>query len=504
MCAVFLRAYKIPTGKTMTKTQMNFNMDSDSVPSVVENKQETFDPQNSRSKPLASAQSPVPPPSESPHVHSVSEVNSLIRQMLEGEFNQIWLRAEISNFKAHTSGHYYFSLKDEDSQISAVMFKGLNSKLKFRPENGLEVIIRGKITVYEPRGNYQVFCEHMEPVGAGALQKAFEQLKAKLQAEGLFDSKRKRQIPAFPKHIGLVTSPTGAAIQDILNVLRRRYRAARITLSPALVQGTPAPASIVSAIELINKLTDVDVIIIGRGGGSIEDLWAFNDEKVARAIAASRIPTISAVGHEVDFTIADFIADLRAPTPSAAAELVVKSATEVEEKIQSLKTRLWQSYSANFRRKTDMVKSISQRLIDPQRKLQDLQIRCDELSMRLEAAIFRYVEDRRMTVMLALKKMGSPRELLVRMQKRLQFAEINLQNLISKKIEKSTSVLRQNAGRLDAMSPLRVVERGYSIIEKILPSKTLIVKSTQEVTVGEELNVKLANGGLRVEVKEIR
>lgn len=182
--------------------------------------------------------------------------------------------------------------------------------------------------LHEARGNYQIFCEYMEPVGAGALQKAFEQLKAKLQAEGLFDSKRKRPIPQFPKHIGLVTSPTGAAIQDILNVLRRRYRAAKITLAPALVQGDPAPASIVSAIELINKLSDVDVVIIGRGGGSIEDLWAFNDERVARAIAASRIPTISAVGHEIDFTIADFVADLRAPTPSAAAELVVKSATE--------------------------------------------------------------------------------------------------------------------------------------------------------------------------------
>ncbi|MCB0349626.1 MAG: exodeoxyribonuclease VII large subunit [Bdellovibrionales bacterium] len=441
--------------------------------------------------------------SESPHVHTVSEINSLIRQMLEGEFNHIWLRAEISNFKAHTSGHFYFSLKDENAQISAVMFKGLNSKLKFRPENGLEVIIRGKVTVYEVRGNYQIFCEYMEPVGAGALQKAYEQLKAKLQTEGLFDLKRKRAIPQFPKHIGLVTSPTGAAIQDILNVLRRRYRSARITLAPALVQGDPAPASIVSAIQLINKVSDVDVIIVGRGGGSIEDLWAFNDERVARAIAASRIPTISAVGHEVDFTIADFVADLRAPTPSAAAELVVKSATEIEEKIQSLKTRLWQGFSSNFRRVSDEVRSLSKRLVDPQRKLQDLQIRCDELSTRLESAVFRYIEDQRMTVELALKKLGSPREMLVKLLKRLQLAEMSLRNSIVKNIEKSSSLLRQSAGRLDAMSPLRVVERGYSIVEKLSGVKKIIVKSSGDVVPGEQLNITLAQGGLTVEVKSI-
>lgn len=451
------------------------------------------------------------------HVYSVSEINSLIRETLEGQFSQIWLRGEISNFKAHTSGHYYFSLKDEDSQINAVMFKGLNSKLKFRPENGLEVIVHGKITVYEPRGNYQVFCEYMEPVGAGALQKAFEQLKAKLQAEGLFDSQRKRAIPMLPRHIGLVTSPTGAAIQDILNVLRRRYKAARITLAPALVQGDPAPASIVSAIELINKVSDIDVLIIGRGGGSIEDLWAFNDERVARAIAASRIPTISAVGHEVDFTISDFVADLRAPTPSAAAEMVAKSAAEMEEKIHGLKTRLWQGYRAHMTVRLERLRSLTKRLVDPQRRLQDFQIRCDELTARLEAATFRYIEDRRMNVKLALKRLGSPREYIMSLQKRAQLSDLRLQNSIMKQIEVWRSRLKENAGRLDAMSPLRVVQRGYSIVEKLSASvagelseqekrtetKGSIVKSVSDVVVGEELHVLLAEGGLRVEVKAL-
>ena len=222
-----------------------------------------------------------------PLVYSIAEINGLIRKKLEGDFTNIWLRGEISNFKAHTSGHFYFSLKDDSAQINAVMFKGLNSKLKFRPENGMEVLVRGKITVYEPRGNYQIFCESMEPVGAGALQKAFEQLKAKLEKEGLFAAERKRPIPHFPQHIGLVTSPTGAALKDILNVLRRRYRAARITLAPALVQGTEAPQSIVQAIQLINQVQDIDVLIVGRGGGSIEDLWAFNEEIVVRAAAES-------------------------------------------------------------------------------------------------------------------------------------------------------------------------------------------------------------------------
>jgi exodeoxyribonuclease VII large subunit len=492
------------------ENQMGFSFEKTSeeitTSVAVHNKIETFDPQPG-SKPLESliveekiiVIEKTEIATAKPAVYSVSEINSLIRARLEGDFSHIWLKGEISNFKPHTSGHFYFSLKDDGAQISAVMFKGLNSKLKFKPENGLEVLVRGKITVYEPRGNYQIFCETMEPVGAGALQKAFEQLKAKLQAEGLFDPRRKRALPRLPKHIGLVTSPTGAAIKDILNVLKRRYKSARITLAPALVQGDPAPASIVSALQLINKLPDLDVIIVGRGGGSIEDLWAFNDERVARAIAASRVPTISAVGHEVDFTIADFVADLRAPTPSAAAELVAQSASELDEKIQTIKARLWQAHQTKMQMLAEKIHQLSKRLIDPQRRLQDLQIRCDELSMRISAAMFRYIEDLRVNVSLALKKMGNPREQIVRLQKSLQLEDLNLKNAMGRRLDNYRSQIKENAGRLDAMSPLRVVERGYSIVETAVG----IVKSTKGLKTGDALKVRMAEGAIEVEVTKV-
>lgn len=441
-----------------------------------------------------------PSTASEPHVYRVSEINSAIRATLEGQFNRIWLRGEISNFKPHTSGHYYFSLKDNDTQISAVMFKGFNSKLKFKPENGLEVLARGKITVYEARGTYQIFCEHLEPVGAGALQKAFEQLKAKLQKEGLFAPERKKALPAYPKHIGIVTSPTGAAIRDILNVLRRRYKAARITLAPALVQGEPAPASIVSAIQLINRLSDVDVLIIGRGGGSTEDLWAFNDERVARAISASKIPTISAVGHEVDFTIADFVADLRAPTPSAAAELVVKNADEISERVQNLKARLWRAWQTHLRLLRERVFAFSKRLVDPQRKLQDLQLRNDELMVRLEAAVFRTVEDRRRQVIFLVQKMGTPKQLTDRLMQIVQLLRLKLATSINNTIERKKNKMQTAVARLDAMSPLQVVARGYSIVEN---SKGHVITKAKDVAVGEELNIRLASGRLRTKVTKV-
>lgn len=462
-----------------------------------------FDLNNSdKSKPDSSVEggTAMDGPAHQPPVYSVSDLNSMIREILEGEFKTIWLKAEISNFIKHTSGHFYFSLKDDSAQISAVMFKGLNSKLKFKPANGLEVLVRGKITVYEPRGNYQIFCEHMEPVGAGALQKAFEQLKEKLLAEGLFDVKKKRALPKYPKHIGLVTSPTGAAIRDILNVLRRRYKSAKITLAPALVQGNLAPASIVSALQLINKLQDVDVLIVGRGGGSAEDLWAFNDERVARELAVSRIPTISAVGHEIDFTIADFVADLRAPTPSAAAELVVKNADEVTERIQSFKVRLWRAWQSKIQRLCERVQSYNKRLIDPQRKLQDLQMRGDELTARLEAAALRFIDDRRRHIQFAVQKMGTPKVLVQKLSQKIYLAIVKMNGAVQKLYDFKKTKLQTAAAQLDAMSPLRVVARGYSIVES---EDGTILKHAQDTQVGEKLKIKLARGALSAEVKEI-
>jgi exodeoxyribonuclease VII large subunit len=418
---------------------------------------------------------------ETPKVLSVADLNAQIRSLLEGEFPQIWVRGEISNFKPHTSGHYYFSLKDDSAQISAVMFRGHNSKLKFKPENGLEVLIRGKITVYEPRGNYQIFCEYMEPVGAGALQKAFEQLKAKLQAEGLFAPERKRPLPAFPKHIGLVTSPTGAAIRDILNVLRRRFKAAKITLSPAVVQGDAAPESIVNAIQMINQLSDVDVLIVGRGGGSMEDLWCFNDERVARAIAQSKIPVISAVGHEVDFTIADFVADLRAPTPSAAAELVVKNASDLAERIELFKARLVKAMSIELRTLKERALALQKQLVDPRRRLQDLILRADELTLRLENSMLRHLEALRQEIPLAMERIKGALQKLLH-KKQVRFRELSAQ--------------------LDALSPLKVVERGYSIVTLAKTKK--LIKSTSDLKTGDSVNVTLAEGKFLANVTEIQ
>jgi exodeoxyribonuclease VII large subunit len=394
--------------------------------------------------------------SEAPPILSVSQLNRAIRSDLEGQFGRIWVRGEISNFKHHSSGHQYFSLKDQQSQVQAVMFRGHNSKLKFRPEDGLEVLVRGKITVYEPRGNYQVFCESMEPVGAGALQKAFEQLKEKLQNEGLFDVARKRPLPAFPKHLAIVTSPTGAAIQDMVKVLSRRARGLRVTLVPALVQGDQAAASIVEAMARAQRLPDVDVIIVGRGGGSLEDLWPFNEERVARAIAGSRVPVISAVGHEVDYTIADFVADLRAPTPSAAAEIVVQDAQALVERVKVLSKRLLVSVRRFVEVGSLRLRQMQYRLVDPRQKLQDMMIRCDELDGRLAQALRR--------------------------------------NLLDKNRD-----LKAAVSKLDALSPLAVVARGYSLVRRGAD----LIRSCEQVRVGEEMTVLLARGTIGVAVTSV-
>lgn len=416
-------------------------------------------------------------PSAEPEVLTVSELNKSIKGMLEGEFGLIWLKAEISNFKAQTSGHFYFALKDSKSQISAVMFRGFNSQLKFKPQDGMEVIIRGRVSVYEPRGNYQILCETMEPVGAGALQKAFEQLKAKLEKEGLFDQARKRPLPALPRHIGIVTSPTGAAIRDMLNVLGRRFKGAHVTLAPCKVQGDGAAQEIVAAIKLINKLPDLDVLIVGRGGGSIEDMWCFNEEIVARAIAASRVPVISAVGHEIDFTIADFVADLRAPTPSAAAELVVRNAQDLLNRVQECQKNLKMAISRQFSLDRQRLLTLAKGLVDPQRRLQDASQRCDELVQRLELSINRYFESQKAELELIEEKFASRMKTL---------------------IDRFKHAFTKACVRLDAVSPLAVLQRGYSIVQK---GKS-ILKDTSSVKAGDTVTVQLAKGEFTAEVKE--
>jgi exodeoxyribonuclease VII large subunit len=435
-----------------------------------------------------------------PEIYSISDLNRLIKGQLEREFALVWVRGEISNFKNHTSGHFYFNLKDAKASIKAVMFKGANRGLRFRPEDGMEVMIRGRISVYEPRGDYQIMCELMEPVGAGALQKAFEQLKAKLQKEGLFEAARKRAIPKLPNHIAIVTSATGAAIRDMLNVLERRFRGVHITLVPTIVQGEMAPPQIVAALEKANRLADVDVIIVGRGGGSIEDLWAFNDERVARAIAQSRVPTISAVGHEVDFTIADFVADLRAPTPSAAAELVVQNAADLTERIgrctRAMRTQMQQRLQGDRRH----LEGWSKRLIDPKRKLQDLALRCDDLTERLEMATQRYFEDLGRHVEMFVQRLGTPLERVRRGRERLQLSVFQLRAGQQKRLESRKRDFAQMVAVLESLNPLRVVSRGYSLVSR---ADGAIVKNSRHLQIGESVDVRFASGSARARIESI-
>jgi exodeoxyribonuclease VII large subunit len=442
---------------------------------------------------------PVEVPTE-PQVLSIEELNLSIKQLLEGQFNIVWARGEISNFKAHTSGHLYFSLKDSKSQISAVMFRGFGSRLKFKPTDGTEVIVRGRISVYEPRGNYQILCEMMEPVGAGALQKAFEQLKEKLKSEGLFEAARKRPIPHMPRHVAIVTSPTGAAIRDIINILSRRAPWLPVTVVPTIVQGDGAAGKIIEAFNKALKLPNVDVVIVGRGGGSIEDMWCFNDEKLARLIAASPVPVISAVGHEIDFTIADFVADLRAPTPSAAAELVAKSSQELTNKLQQLEKLLKLNIQRTFKQWEQKLQMLAKGLIDPQKKLQDLALRNDDLVTRLQMAMGRRMSEHRYKVQILKERMGTPLAVIQERLKALEYHHQCLNKSLVHFIEMKKSNLRRWGSVLDSLSPLKVVERGYSIVKQ----DQKIVKDASQVKTGDLLEITLAHGQIEARVEKTK
>ncbi len=387
-------------------------------------------------------------------IYTVSELTLQIRALLEQNFPSVWVSGEISNFKAHTSGHFYFSLKDAKGQIQGVMFRGSNRFLKFKPEDGLEVIANGRVTVYEARGQYQLVVEYLEPKGLGALQLAFEQLKKKLEAEGLFDASRKRALPLLPKKIGVVTSPTGAVIHDLIHVLKRRYPNIEILLNPVRVQGEGAAEEIAAAILEMNTFEEIDVLIVGRGGGSLEDLWAFNTEVVARAIATSRIPIISAVGHEVDFTIADFVADLRAPTPSAAAEMAVHEKSELELYVRGFKERLSEKIYLKLKDLRDQLDFFKSHLKHPKQRLEELSQRVDDLSERLQMALKNHLR------------------------------------LLKQKVESDKTTLQ-------ALSPLAVLNRGYSITYQ---REKIAVKDAGQVSLNSEIEIWLAQGKLKATV----
>ena len=433
------------------------------------------------------------------HVYSVSQLTAGIRTAIEDRFGQIWLEGEISNCKVwNTTGHMYFTLKDEGAQIKAVMFRTQVRYLRFKPEDGLHVVARGRLGVYEPKGEYQIVCEHMEPHGLGALQLAFEQLKKKLAAQGLFDPARKRPLPALPRRIGIVTSLDGAALRDILKVLRRRAPNASVLIRPARVQGEDAAPDIATGIRMIGRVPGVDVIIVGRGGGSIEDLWAFNEERVAKAIAASPVPVVSAVGHETDVTIADFVADLRAPTPSAAAEMVVAAKQEFCNRIDRLGARLRAAARADLEKRRNRVHTLSSRrgLASFTTRLAMRGRHVAEVTHQFRAAI-RGAIGARARVHRGLRQRLEQRDLARRLASihgRLTVAEGRLSGAARLTQHRADARFRTLAGRLETLSPLAVLGRGYAVCWN--GSKTAIVRSAASVAPGDAVQVTLAHGEL--------
>ncbi len=390
--------------------------------------------------------------------YTVTQLNREIRARLEDEYGSVWLEGEISNFKKHTSGHMYLSLKDDKSQIGAVFFGRDNMSVKFQIKDGLKVLVHGRVSLYEARGQFQFYIQQMEPLGQGALQLAFTQLKEKLQKEGLFDTRHKKPIPSLPRRVGVVTSPTGAAIRDILNVVNRRFKGTEVLIYPVRVQGDGSADEIARAVREMNDLNCVDVLIVGRGGGSLEDLWAFNEEAVARAVFDSRIPVISAVGHEVDWTICDAVADLRAPTPSAAAELVVQNREELERHLEHSRRRLAQAMVSRLRvlRKHLDALQDSYVLRQPVHRLEQFSLKLDERMRQLQTA---------MKALLSDKSQG--------------FA--------------------QAAGRLHALSPLNVLARGYSVARK----NGKVILKADDLKPGEKFETRFRKGTVESEVIRI-
>jgi len=460
-------------------------------------------------RPRAEAPGPggkTPEPRERRRVLTVSELNALAQGVLEETFPSIWVEGEISNTRRYPSGHIYFTLKDEGAQIAAVLFRGAIRSPAFRPEDGLKVLARGRISLYETRGTFQIIVDALEPAGLGALQLAFEQLKTRLLAEGLFDAARKRPLPLLPRRIGIVASPAGAALRDILEVLSRRFANLEVVIAPSRVQGEGASLEIVEAIRMLNRLGDVDVLILARGGGSLEDLWPFNEERVARAIAGSRVPVVSAVGHEVDVTIADLVADLRAPTPSAAAEMVVRSKREMAERIAALRGRL---VSATRLRVSaagdDLEEAGSARARQAVRdRLRDLALRLDDLTARLGTRLHRVSTEARHRLAILHERM-TPGRLAARLQLRRAAAfssERMLQSTIAARLQRGRDQTAGYAERLQALSPLAVLSRGYAICR--LQATGAILKESAAVRTGDVVSVLLHRGSLGCAVTEVR
>jgi len=443
------------------------------------------------------------PPKPRRRVITVSELTAEIRNVLEGQLGEMWVEGEISNCRVWNTGHMYFTLKDDGSQIRSVMFRGTLRYLRFKPEDGLHVVARGRLSVYEPKGEYQLVCEHMEPHGLGALQLAFDQLKKKLHAEGLFDSARKRPLPALPRKIGIVTSLDGAALRDIIKVLRRRHPNAHLVISPARVQGEDAAAEITRALRRIGRVPGVEVVIAGRGGGSAEDLWAFNEEMVARAIAACPVPVISAVGHEVDVTIADFVADLRAPTPSAAAEMVVAAKDEFCSRIDRLHHRLNAAAKSHVQRRRNVLHALTARrgIAGWPARVAMHGRRAAELTHELRrAALARLArQSREYRILRQQLEAHDLRRRMAAIRGRLEKADGRLTAVAVRSRERIEGRFRVLAGRLENLSPLAVLARGYAVCWNA--DRTAIIRRAGVLNAGDRVRVTLHEGEIDCEVR---
>jgi exodeoxyribonuclease VII large subunit len=441
-------------------------------------------------------------PSAMRRIWPVRALVEQVRELVESEYSDVWVEGEISNYRPAPSGHVYFTLKDAEAQLPAVLFRRQAMLLRFRPEDGLHVLVRGRVSVYEQRGQMQLVAETMEPVGAGSLQLAFEQLKERLKAEGLFDAERKRPLPAFPRTVGIVTSPTGAVIRDFLNIVSRRHSGLNVLIFPVTVQGDTAAVEVEGALAALNASGLVDVIVLARGGGSLEDLAAFNSERVARAIASSRLPVVSAVGHETDFTIADFAADLRAPTPSAAAELITEAQHKIGEHLATQTHRLERAvrfqllHARQELMRLPISRAESRVAAQMHRQAQGL----DDLSFRMEAALGATLRlrSRRIAELGAAVLRHDPRQSLGRSRERLTALRSSLDRCVERTLHGSASSVNALDARLHSLSPLAVLERGYALV---LNAEGALVRSAAQVSPGNLVTTRLSDGAFTSRVE---
>jgi exodeoxyribonuclease VII large subunit len=438
-------------------------------------------------------------------IFTISRLVRECRAVLEGSFPLLWVEGEISNFSRPSSGHFYFSLKDEAAQVRCAMFRNRSQLLRFRPENGMHVLVRARVTLYEARGDFQLVVEHMEEAGLGALQRAFEELKARLGREGLFDARHKIPLPALPKRIGVITSPTGAAIRDVLSVLKRRFPAIPVMIYPVPVQGEGAAGEIATMIETADRRNECDVLILTRGGGSLEDLWAFNEEVVARAIHNCRTPLVSAVGHEVDFTIADFVADQRAPTPSAAAEMVSPDQHELQQQLAKQCTRLHNQLTRELQQSHQQLSWLGKRLQQhhPGQQLQVRAQRLDELEIRLRRASKNNLAGKHHRLNNTINRLQrrAPLQQLARLQARQQQLQQRLHHAFERLLSGKQQRLAVSCRTLDSVSPLATLQRGYAIVQDV--SHKHVYRNADELKRGDKISARLANGSLLCSVDEI-